>query len=39
VQRDCEFDGAEAGVAALAVFGPEADQLRGFAGDLVRRGR
>jgi len=30
---------AEAGVAALAVFGPEADQLRGFAGDLVRRGR
>jgi farnesyl diphosphate synthase len=27
------------GVAALAGFGPEADMLRGFAGDLVRRGR
>jgi geranylgeranyl pyrophosphate synthase len=30
---------AQEGVAALAGFGPEADQLRGFAGDLVRRGR
>lgn len=30
---------AEAGVAALAGFGPGADQLREFARDLVRRGR
>ena len=30
---------AEAGVAALAGFGPGADQLRDFARDLVRRGR
>jgi farnesyl diphosphate synthase len=27
------------GIAALAAFGPEADQLRQFAGELVRRGR
>jgi len=30
---------AEEGVAALAGFGAEADMLRGFAGDLVRRSR
>ncbi len=30
---------AEEGVAALAAFGPGADPLRDFAGDLVRRGR
>jgi farnesyl diphosphate synthase len=30
---------AEEGVAALGLFGPEAAQLREFAGDLVRRGR
>jgi farnesyl diphosphate synthase len=30
---------AEQGVAALAGFGPGADLLREFAGDLVRRGR
>ena len=30
---------AEAGVAALAAFGPEAACLREFAGDLVLRGR
>ena len=30
---------AEQGVAALADFGPGADPLREFAGDLVRRGR
>jgi farnesyl diphosphate synthase len=30
---------AEEGVAALAGFGPGADRLREFAGDLVRRGR
>jgi geranylgeranyl diphosphate synthase, type II len=30
---------ADAGIAALADFGPEASRLRDFAGDLVQRGR
>jgi len=30
---------ADAGIAALAVFGPEASRLRDFAADLVQRGR
>ncbi|MBM4219542.1 MAG: geranyl transferase [Gammaproteobacteria bacterium] len=30
---------AEEGIAALSGFGPGADRLREFAGDLVRRGR
>ena len=30
---------AEEGIEALAVFGPEAEELRQFAGELARRGR
>ena len=30
---------ADEGIAALAGFGPAADPLREFAGELVRRGR
>ncbi|HWN06437.1 MAG TPA: farnesyl diphosphate synthase [Steroidobacteraceae bacterium] len=37
--RTRAFELANAGIAALANFGPEASQLRDFAADLVQRGR